>query len=143
MANATKKQVEELTAEAKKTMEQNVEKMTKGIEEMTQFGQENVEAIVESSKIAAKAAEEMNAEVVAFSKKSYEDGVAAAKELTSCKSMTDFFEMQTSYAQSAFEDMVGQATRLNEMYSVAAKESLQPLNARFAAAVDVVKTYRA
>lgn len=81
--------VEEFTAEAQKTMEENVEKMTKGFEDVAAFGQENVDAVVEASKIAAKAAEDMNAEIVAFSKKHYEDSMAAMKELSSCKSVTE------------------------------------------------------
>ncbi|MEM9044172.1 MAG: hypothetical protein AAGC81_05720, partial [Pseudomonadota bacterium] len=69
---AAAKKVEDLTAEAQKTVEESMEKVTKGIEDATQFGQENVDAIMASSKIAAKAAEDINAELMAYSKKSYE-----------------------------------------------------------------------
>ena len=143
MAKAATKQVEEFTAEAKKTVEEGVEKMTKGVEEATQFGQENVEAIVASGKVVAKAAEEMNAEIISFSKKSYEDSMAAAKELTSAKSVTEFFEKQTEFAKTSFEAYVAEATKLNELYTAAAKDAFAPLNARFTAAADMVKTYRA
>ena len=143
MAKAATKQVEEFTAEAKKTVEEGVEKMTKGVEEATQFGQENVEAMVASGKVVAKAAEEMNAEMVAFSKKSYEDSMAAAKELSSAKSVTEFFEKQTAFAKASFENYVAEATKLNELYTAAAKEAFEPLNARFTAATDMVKTFRA
>ena len=79
MTKAATKQVEEFTAETKKAMEEGVEKMSKGFEDASAFGQDNVEAMVASSKVIAKAAEEMNAEIMAFSKKSYEDSMAAAK----------------------------------------------------------------
>ena len=143
MTKAATKQVEEFTAGTKKAMEEGVEKMSKGFEDASQFGQENVEAMVASSKVIAKAAEEMNAEVVAFSKKSYEDSMAAMKELGSVKSVSDFFEMQTSLAKTSFEGFVAEATKLNEMYAAAAKDAFAPLNARFTAAADMVKTYRA
>jgi len=143
MTKAATKQVEEFTAEAKKTMEEGVEKMSKGMEDATQFGQENVEALVASSKVVAKAAEEMNAEIVAFSKKSYEDSMAAAKEFTSVKSVSELVEKQTEYAKSSFEGFVAEATKLNEMYSEAAKNAFAPFNNRFSAAADMVKTYRA
>ena len=134
--------MEDFTAEAKKTMEEGVEKMSKGFEDASAFGQENVEAMVASTKAFAKAAEEMNAEIIAFSKKSYEDSMAAAKELTSAKSVTEVFEKQTAFAKASFEGFVAEATKLNELYAAAAKEAFEPLNARFTAAAELVKTYR-
>ena len=143
MTKAATKQVEEFTAETKKAMEEGVEKMSKGFEDASAFGQDNVEAMVASSKVIAKAAEEMNAEIMAFSKKSYEDSMAAAKELGSVKSVSDYFEMQTSLAKTAFEGFVAEATKLNEMYAAAAKDAFAPFNARFTAAADMVKAHRA
>ena len=143
MTKAATKQVEEFTAETKKAMEEGVEKMSQGFEDASKFGQDNVEAVVASSKVIAKAAEEMNAEIVAYSKKNYEDGMAAAKELGAVKSVSEFFEMQTSLAKTSFEGFVAEATKLNEMYAAAAKDAFAPINARFTAAADMVKTYRA
>ncbi len=143
MAKAATKQVEEFTAEAKKTVEEGVEKMTKGVEEATQFSQENIEALVASGKIVAKVAEDVNAEIIAFSKKSYQDNMAAAKELTSVTSVPEFFEKQTAFAKASFDNYVAEATKLNELYAAAAKDVFAPLNERFTAAADMVKTYRA
>ena len=142
MNKIANQQVEEFTAEAKRSMEEGVERMSKGFEEVTQFGQDNVEAMVASSKVMAKAAEEMNAEVIAFSKKSYEDSMAAAKEIASARSVPEFFEKQTAFAKTSFETFVTEATKLNEMYSQAAKEAFAPLNARVTAAAEIVKTNR-
>ena len=136
------KKIETITAEAQKTMEEGVQKMTQGLETATVFGQENVEAVVTSSKIAAKAAESLSAELAAYSKKTYEDGMAAAKELTTCKSVSEFFEKQTAFGKSSIEGFVAEATKLNEMYAAAAKEAFAPLSARFTAAVETVKDYR-
>lgn len=140
MAN---QQVEDFTAEAKRSMEEGVERMSKGFEDVTQFGQENVEAMVASSKVMAKAAEEMNAEMMAFSKKSYEDSMAAAKEMASSKSVSEFFEKQTSFAKTSFESFVSEATKLNELYANAAKEVFAPINQRLTVAADMVKSHRA
>jgi len=142
MTKSATKKVETITLETQKTMEEGVEKMTKGIENATAFGQENVEAVVTSSKIATKAAETFGAEIAAYSKKAYEDSLAAAKELTTCKSVTEFFEKQTEFGKTSIEGFVAEATKLNDMYSAAAKEAFAPLNARFTAAVENVKDYR-
>ena len=143
MTKAATKQVEEFTAEAKKTMEVGVEKMEKGVEDVTACGQDNVEAMMTSGKVFAEATEEMKAGIIAFSKKSYEDGMAAAKEISSVKSVSEFFEKQTALAKRSFENYVAEATKLNEIYSSAAKEAFEPLNERFSAAAEMVKTYKA
>ena len=142
MTKSATKKVEEIAVETQKTMEEGVEKMTKGIENAASFGQENVEAVVTSSKITTKAAESLSAEIAAYSKKAYEDSMAAAKELTTCKSVSEFVEKQTEFGKISIEGFVAEATKLNEMYAAAAKEAFAPLNARFTAAVGIVKDYR-
>jgi phasin family protein len=142
MSKSATKKVEEIAVETQKTMEEGVEKMTKGVENATSVGHENVEAVVTSSKIAAKAAETMGAEIAAYSKKAYEDSMAVAKELTTCKSVTELFEKQSEFGKTSIEGFVAEATKLNEMYAAAAKETFAPLNARFTAAVETVKDYR-
>jgi phasin family protein len=141
--NEATKTVEEFTAEAQKSMESGMEKMSKSMEDMAGFGRENMDAMVASSKRAAKAAEEMNAEIAAFTKRAYEDGLAAAKEMTSAKSVTELFEKQTTYSKTAMENFIAEATKLNEMMASASKECFEPLNQRFTAATDMLKDVRA
>lgn len=143
MSKSATKKVEEIAVETQKTMEEGVEKMSKGIENAATFGQDNVEAVVTSSKIATKAAESMGAEIAAYSKKAYEDSMAAAKELTACKSAAEFVEKQTEFGKISIEGFVAEAAKLNEMYTAAAKEVFAPLNVRFTAAAGIVKDYRA
>ena len=142
MSKSATKKVEEIAVETQKTMEEGVEKMSKGIENAATFGQDTVEAVITSSKIATKAAESMGAEIAAYSKKAYEDSMAAAKELTACKSAAEFVEKQTEFGKISIEGFIAEATRLNEMYAAAAKEAFAPLNARFTATADIVKDYR-
>ena len=142
MNKIANEQVENFTAEAQRSVEQGVEQMSKGFEDVTQFGQDNVEAFVASGKVVAKATEDMNAEIMAYSKKAYEDAMAASKEMAAARSVTEFFEKNTNFAKSSFEGFVAQATRMNEMYSVAARDAFAPLNARFTAAAEIVKTDR-
>jgi phasin family protein len=134
--------VEEIAVETRKTVEEGVEKMTKGIDNAAVFGQDNAEAVVTSSKIATKAVESMGAEIAAYSKKAYEDSMTAAQELTTCKSVTEFVEKQAEFGKISIEGFVAEATRLNEMYAAAAKEAFAPLNARFTAAAGIVKDAR-
>ena len=143
MAKTTKAtaKVEEFAADAQKTMKDGMEKMTKGFEDMSAFGQENVDAVVKSSEIAAKAAEGIGSEVSAYSKKAFEEGVAAAQDLASAKNMTELMEKQTAFAQTAFEGFVAQATKMNEIYAAAAKDIVAPLNQRVTAASSAFKSF--
>lgn len=147
MAKTTTKaaaaKVEEFAADAQKTVTEGLEKMSKGMEEMVSFNQGTVDAVVKSSEIAAKAAEGIGSEVSAYSKKSFEDGVAAAQDLASAKNVSELVEKQTAFAQAAFEGFVSQATKMNEIYMAAAKDISAPLQARATAAADTVKAFGA
>jgi phasin family protein len=133
--------VETFAAEAQKSMTEQFEKLAKSFENLTSFSQDNIDAFVKSSEIAAKAAEGIKSEISAYSKKSFEDGVAAAQDLASAKSMTELFEKQTAYAQSAFEGFVSQSTKMNEIYVAAAKDIAAPIGARVQAASEAAKSF--
>ena len=147
MANKTVKDAtaafETMAADTQTAAKEQFEKLGKGVETVVAFGQENLDAVVKSSEVAMKAAEGFNAEVSAFSKKSFEDSVAAAKDLTTAKSATDYFEKQAAFFKTSFEGYVAQATKMNEMFASTAKEVSAPLNARVAAAQDMAKSFTA
>lgn len=145
MATAKKaaNQVETLVDDAQKAATEGYEKMSKGLEDVAVFNQDNVDALVKSSGIAAKAVEELNAEWMSFSKKSIEEGVAAAKEMTSVKSIPEFVEKQADLAKTSFDAFFKQSARFNEMYLAAAKDVYAPLTERASAAADMAKSARA
>lgn len=145
MATAKKaaNQVETLVDDAQKAATEGYEKMSKGFEDVAVFNQDNVDALVKSSGIAAKAVEELNAEWMSFSKKSIEEGVAAAKEMSSVKSIPEFVEKQADLAKTSFDAFVKQSARFNEMYLAAAKDVYAPLTERASAAADMAKSARA
>lgn len=136
-------QVETIVADTQKTLSEQLEKFTKGFEGITAFSQENLDALVKSSEIAAKAAEGINTEISAYSKKSFEETVAAAQDLASAKTMTELFEKQTAFAQSSFEGFVQQSTKMNEILAAATKDIAAPLAARATAATEKFKSLSA
>lgn len=135
--------VETLVDDAQKVATEGYEKVTKGFEDVAAFNQDNIDAFVKSSGIAAKATEELNAEWVSFSKKSIEEGVAAAKEMTSVKSIPEFVEKQADLAKTSFDALLKQTARFNEMYLAAAKDVYAPLTDRASAVTDLAKSIRA
>ena len=137
MNDATSK-VETFVSDAQKSASDHFEKFSKGFEGLTSFNQDTVDAFVKSSEIATKAAEGIGNEITAYSRKAFEDGIAAAQSFAAARTVTELFERQTSYAQNAFEGFVSQATKMNEIYVAAAKDITAPIGARFSAATEAV-----
>ena len=141
MQEATAK-VETLVADTQKAVTEQFEKLSKGLEGLTTFGQENVDAIVKSSEIAAKAAEGIGTEISAYSKKSFEDSVAAAQDFASAKTLTELFEKQTSFAQAVVRGL-RQPGDQDERDSTSRppRTSRAPIGARVTAATEALKTF--
>lgn len=134
--------VETMVEDAQKAATEGFEKMNKASEDAMAFAQDNMAAYVKASETAAKAAEAMNAEIVAFAKKSVEEGVAASKELSEVKSIPDFVERQSAMMKTVFDGYVSEATKLNEMATAAMEDVFAPLKARFEASVDYAKALK-
>ncbi len=142
-ADDTAKKIESMTAETQKSVNAQMEKMAKSFEDVAAFNQESVDAMISASNVAMKAAEEINAELMAYSKKTLEEGVAAAKDFASSKSITELLEKQTEFAKLSFDGFMKQASKMNEMALAAAKNSMEPLSARMTAAGEMAKSYAA
>ncbi len=142
-AKKTAPNAEDINNDAQKSFEANAEKIGKGFEDVTAFGQETLDAMVKSAEIATKAAEELNADIAAFSKKSFDETVAAAKEMATAKTPAELFEKQAAFATSAFEGFFTQATKWGEAMTAATKEASAPMAARANAAQDLAKSYAA
>ena len=138
-AKDTAKTVDAFAADAQKTMTDSMQKAQQSMTDMAAFGQETVDALMKSQNVAAKALEEINAEVMAFSKKSMEESVAHAKDLSSAQTMTELLEKQAGFAKLSFDSMMKQTAKMNELMAAAAKEAMEPIGARMTAAADMMK----
>lgn len=130
----------EATNERAKTA---MEKSTKIVEEFAELTRGNVEAIVASSKVAAKGVEGLSQDAANFSRKSFEDASAAFKSFADIKSATDFFKLQGDFARSAFDAAVAQSARVSETVLKLAGDVAEPLTSRYTVAAERVKTLAA
>lgn len=135
--------IEAIAADTQKAAKEQFEKLSEGFEKMTTFGQENIDAMVKSSEVATKAAEGFGAEISTYSKKAFEDGVAAAQDFAGAKNVTELFEKQSAFAKATFEGFVAQSTKFNDMFAASAKDVASPLNARVGAASEAMKSFTA
>ncbi len=142
-AKKSARKTEDMINDAQKAFEANAEKFSRGLEDVAAFSQETLDAMVKTSEIAAKAAEELNADLLAFSKKSFDETVAAARDMTTAQTPTELFEKQAAFATAAFEGFFAQAGKWGEAMVAASKEASAPMAARAAAAADLAKSYAA
>jgi phasin family protein len=125
----------DVNAKAKEAFERN----TKVAEELTELTKGNVEALVASSKLAAKGAETLGQEVAEFGRKSFEDASAALKSFAEVKSPADLFRLQSEFARAQFDAFVSESSKLSESVLKLAGEVAQPITSRYAVAAEKAK----
>ena len=128
-----------IVADTQKALAVNVEDFSKRLQGLSSFNQESLEAFAKSSEVAAKAFESIGNEIAAYTKTAFEERVAAVQDFGTAKTVTELFEKQTAFAQSAVEGWVHQASKMKEIYTAAAKDIAAPIGQRFSAAAEKVK----
>jgi phasin family protein len=116
-----------------------IERNTRLAEELTELSKGNIEAVVASTKVAAKGLETIGQEVAEYSRKSFEDASAALKGFAEAKSATDFFRLQSDFARTQFDSLVAESSRLSETVLKLAGDVAQPLTSRYSVAAEKVK----
>lgn len=112
------------------------EQVAKSYEDVAEFNKGTVEAIVSAGNLAAKGIEAINAEVLAFSKSSLEDSLAATKAVMSAKTLNEFVELQSKFAKISLDTYLQQAAKLGELGAKLAQDTFEPINARVQFAVE-------
>lgn len=128
------------TAEATTRVKSAMEKGSKGVEELVEFSKGNLEAVVASGRVAAKGAEEIAKYAVDYGRTTIEKANATAKQFAGVKSPTEFFQLQSELAKSSLDAFVGEASKFGENYMKLLGEIAQPIQGRYALAVEKVKT---
>lgn len=143
MAKDMEVKFKDYTAQATATMQENMEKVSKSMADIGEFGKDNVEAVVESASTFAKGVESIASEQANYAKSSMEKSVEQFKSVASAKTPQDFMEAQSDYFRSAFEANVSQMSKLSDMWIATTKDCSEPLSRRYTAMVEKVQSYRA
>jgi phasin family protein len=132
--------VQNFTADATARVKSVMEKGSKGVEELVEFSKGNLEAVVASGRVAAKGAEDIAKYATDYGRTSIEKANATAKQFAALKSPAEFFQLQSELAKSSLDAFVGEASKFGENYMKLLGEIAQPLQSRYALAVEKVKT---
>ncbi len=117
-----------------------VEKSRKVAEDMAEFGKGNVEAMVESARIAAQAIETMGQEAASFARARYDSTAQMIQTLASVKSPAEMMQIQADYFRSSLDALVKEASRSTEATMKLAGDVAKPLQNRMAVAGDKFRT---
>jgi phasin family protein len=120
-----------------------MEKGAKLMEELADLTRGNVEALVASSKVAAKGVETLSQDAAEFSRRNFDEASAALRSFAEVKSPTDFFKLQGDFARSTFDAAVTQSARVSETMIKIVGDAVEPITSRYAVAAERAKTLAA
>ena len=112
--------------------QQLVERSQKVAGEMAELTRANVEALVETGKIAAAGAQTLGQEAIARTRENLEQTTQQVRSLSQAGSPTEFFQLQGEIARTQFDRMVAESSRFAESMVKLAGEAFQPLSTRAA-----------
>jgi len=128
--------ITETTTQSRAAFERN----NKVVKDLADFSKGNVEAIVESGKIAVGGIQKINSDAVEFGRKSFENATAAVKTYAGAKTATELMQLQGDFARKSFDQFVAQTSRNSEAMLKLAGEAFQPISNRLAVAATKIKT---
>ncbi|TNE56878.1 MAG: phasin family protein [Alphaproteobacteria bacterium] len=136
---ASTKNVQDFWTEGFEKAKDTWGKALNGAPEISEFHKENVNAIIASATAAGDSIEKIANESIAFHQKSFEDGVAAVNQAAGATTLQDAFEIQSTFAKSAFEAYSAHLNKIGEIWGAGAKQSFAPISGRFG---DVFEGFR-
>lgn len=141
-AAKVKAQAENIQAAGAKALREGIDKSVASLTELNAHGKKNLDAIVESATVAQKGAEALSQQALGFAKSSWEENLAAGKELSTARSVQEFFELQSAWAKKSVERYVAELTKTNEIVTATVKDSIKPINERVTASVETFQAAR-
>jgi len=120
-----------------------VEKSTRAFEELSDLAKGNVEALVESGKIATKGVEAIGQGAAEYGRLSFEKASAAMKSLAAVKSPTEFFQVQSELLSSSFDAFAKESAKASEALLKLAGDVAQPISTRVSVVTEKVRSLSA
>lgn len=130
-------------AEMSEKAKVGVEKSSKTFEELSEIAKGNVEAFVESGKIASKGVESMGHGAAEYGRMTFEKASAAMKSMAAVKSPAEFFQLQSELLSSSFDAFAKEAAKNSEAMLKLAGDVAQPISTRVSVVTEKVRSLAA
>lgn len=103
------------------------EAVAKGYEDLAATNHRNLAAFVAAGSAAVQGVEELNAELVAFTKAQVDTNIGQVKALTGVKTLKDLVDLQSEFVRLAFSSYVQAGSKLGELSAKVAHEAFEPI----------------
>lgn len=120
-----------------------LDKSSKAFEEFGELTKGNLEAVVESSKIAAKGFETLGQNAADFGRKAFEKNSATLKSFASVKTPAEFFQLQSELLSSTLDSFVSETSKNSETFLKLVNEINQPISNRVSVVTEKLKAIAA
>lgn len=100
--------------------------MAAQFEDFQKLAKDNVDLAVKSFGATSKSVQAIATEFADYSKKAFEQGSSVAEKLAAAKTLDKAVEIQSDYVKSAYESFVAYASKVGELYTNLAKETVKP-----------------
>lgn len=120
-----------------------LDKSSKAFEEFGELTKGNLEAVVESSKIAAKGLETLSQNAADFGRKAFEKNSATLKSFASVKTPAEFFQLQSELLSSTLDSFVSETSKNSETFLKLVNEINQPISNRVSVVTEKLKAIAA
>lgn len=115
------------------------EKGGKAFEELNDFGKGNVEALVESGKIASNGLQSLGQGYADYARRQFEGTTTALKSFAGVKSPTEFLKLHADFVRGQFDSMVAETSKNTEAMIKLAGDVVKPISNRVAVAAEKLK----
>ena len=129
----------EAFATASERTREAMDKTGRMAEDMGAVAKGNMDALVETARIAATGAQDFAKDMAEYNRRTFEHVSAAMKEMTQAKSPTELFQLQSDYAQKLFDLAIAETSRTTESMMKLAGEVARPMQNQVAEATAKVR----
>ena len=124
----------DVAAKSREAMEMGL----KAVDVAAATSRSNVDALLESSRMASGALEAIARDVADYAKQRADRTTAAARALTEAKSVPELMQMQGDFARAEFAATIAESTRLSQAMFAAVGAMFAPLQQQAMAAAQAV-----
>lgn len=100
--------------------------MMNQFDDFQKMSKDNIDLAVKSFGSTTKNVQAIATETADYSKKAFENNSSVMEKLVGVKSLDKAFEIQSDYAKSSYEGFVAYASKVGELYTDIAKDTVKP-----------------
>jgi len=129
---------EQIAAKSREAMEQSL----KTVDSITEMARGNVDALLESSRLASGGFQAIARDVAEYSKQSMERTTSAARTLSTAKTAPELIQLQSEFARAEFASAIAEISKLSQKMFKTMTVVFEPLQKQAMAAAQVKDIFR-